>query len=36
MCLLNNMFDYDGKQSLSYELIIIIIFYYLLSIVIEL
>ena len=26
MCLLNNMFDYDGKQSLSHELIIIIIF----------
>ena len=31
MCLLNNMFDYDGKQSLSHELIIIIIIYYLLS-----
>ena len=26
MFLLNNMFDYDGKQSLSHELIIIIIF----------
>ena len=26
MFLLNDMFDYDGKQSLSHELIIIIIF----------